>query len=393
MILKKCLYGLGLASTIVLNSYAAPYTPSNGSEVLEKLPSRNDPAQQEFRRLRTALARDPKNLRVAVDLGRRYIETWRDGGDPRYLGYAQAALAPWWDMPDPPIAARVMRATLLQSTHRFTAALADLDAVLRDDRNNAQAWLTRGTVLTVLGDYPEARKSCMQLSSLAPAVITQTCLYQVENLSGNAEKSYNELNQAFKNNPDADPGIKLWILTLLAEMSLRLGDTTAAQTHFQQALALGNPDNYLLAAYTDFLLEQHDPAKVVSLLKDKIQVDALLLRYALALQALNAPDAEKFTDMLRQRFEAARMRGDTIHQREQARFELELMHNPAAALKVAQENWNTQKEPADTFLLLSAAVAANDKNAARPVLDWIKKTGFQDHALAPLIVKLNTPSK
>lgn len=393
MILKRCLYALGLASTIILSSHAAPYIPSNGAEVLEKLPSRNDPAQQEFRRLRAALATNPKNLRIAVELGRLYIETWRDGGDPRYLGYAQAALAPWWDMTDPPIAARVMRATLLQSTHRFPAALADLDAVLREDRTNAQAWLTRATILTVLGNYPEAKQSCSQLYSLAPTLITQTCLYEVENLNGNAQKSYRELNETLKNNSNADPGVKLWTMTLLAEMAVRLGDTAAAQSHFQQALALGNPDNYLLAAYTDFLLDQNQPAKVVSLLKNKIQVDALLLRYALALQALRAPDVEKFIDMLRQRFDAAKMRGDTIHQREQARFELALMHNPGVALKVAQENWNTQKEPADTFLLLDAAVASNDKNAAQPVLAWIKKTGFEDHALAPLIAKLETPSK
>ncbi len=24
-------------------------------------------------------------------------------GDPRYVGYAQAALKPWWDLPEPPV--------------------------------------------------------------------------------------------------------------------------------------------------------------------------------------------------------------------------------------------------------------------------------------------------
>ena len=390
MILKKLLYSLGLASMTMLQSYATPYIPSNGAEVLEHLPSRNDPAQQELRRLRAELAIHPENLPVAVDLVRLYITTWRDGGDPRYLGYAQAALAPWWNLPDPPLAARVMRATLLQSTHRFTAALADLDAVLRSDRNNAQAWLTRATVLTVLGEYAEAKKSCLQLSTLAPALVTRTCLSSVENLNGQAEKSYRELRQAFMTHPDADPGIKLWILTLLAEMSLRLADTGAAQSYFQQALALGNPDNYLLAAYADFLLGRHQPAQVVSLLKGKSQVDALLLRYALALDALNAPDADKVIAQLQQRFEAAKMRGDTIHQREQARFELELMHNPRAALKLAQENWSIQKEPADTLLLLNAAAAAGDRHAAQPVLAWIQKTGFEDRALAAPIAQLGS---
>ena len=388
MSLKHFLLGPLWASIILLPADAVPYFPSDGNAVLERLPSRNDPVQQELRQLRAELTGNSNNLSVAVKLAHRYIDTWRDGGDPRYLGYAQAALAPWWNLPDPPIAARVMRATLLQSTHRFTAALADLDAVVRTEPNNAQAWLTRAAVLTVIGNYQEARKSCFQLYALAPGLITKTCLSSVDNLNGNAEKSYRELDVALKKNPETAPEIKLWILTMLAEMSLRLGDSAAAQRHFQQALEVGNPDNYLLATYADFLLAQHQPEQVVALLKNKMAIDALLLRYALALDMLHHPDAKKTSDILQQRFDAARMRGDTIHQREQARFELALLRNSSAALKVAQDNWRIQKEPADTKLLLEAAVASNDHQAAQPVLEWIKKNNFEDRTIGPLIIKM-----
>lgn len=368
---------------------AAPYVPAQGSEVLERLPARNDPAQRELLQLGAALAASPRDVHRAVALARRYVERWRDGGDPRYLGYAQAALGPWWDLPDPPLPARVMRATLLQSTHHFAAALADLDAVVRSDPGNAQAWLTRATVLQVLGDHAGARTSCAHLDGLAPQLIVQTCSASIDSLDGRAEAAYRSLDAALRAAPRSSDDIRIWVGTLLAEMAERRGDPAAARMRYEQAMALGQPDNYLLAAYSDFLLEQHEPAKVIALLKDKTQIDGLLLRYAIALRDAGNPDARKFADQLGQRFDAARMRGDTIHQREQARFELELAHDAGTGLKVAQENWAVQKEPADTKLLLQAALAARDFAAARPVLNWVRTTHLEDRALVPLVAALD----
>lgn len=384
------LFGLLCLCMIPQTVSATPFIPGSGTQVLETLPSRNDPLQRELQQLRTTLAANPKDARTAVMLARRYVEIWRDGGDPRYLGYAQAALAPWWALPAPPLAVRVMRATLLQSTHKFSAALADLDAVVRIDRDNAQAWLTRATILQVLGDYPKARASCQQLSRLAPALIMQTCLSSVASLNGEAETAYHQLDELLQQSTDATPDIRIWVQTLLGEIAQRRGDMKAARHQFEQAMALGVPDSYLLAAYADFLLHQNAAVKVVDLLKQKTQIDALLLRYAIALQAMQSPEAPKYRAMLGQRFEAARMRGDTIHQREQARYELELAKDPAAALRVAQENWALQKEPADTRLLLQAAVAAKDPVAAAPLLAWLRSTRLEDSALAPLIAAIGS---
>ena len=393
--MKSLLHAYGLCGLLCLSGLsqtanATPFIPGSGTQVLETLPSRNDPLQRELQQLRTALAANPKDVRTAVSLARRYVEVWRDGGDPRYLGYAQAALTPWWAMPDPPLAVRVMRATLLQSTHKFSAALADLNAVVRLDRDNAQAWLTRATILQVLGDYPAARASCAQLSRLAPALIVQTCLSSVASLNGEAETAYRQLDDLLRQATDTTPDIRIWVQTLLGEIAQRRGDFKAARRQFEQAMALGVPDSYLLAAYADFLLHQNEPEKVIQLLSQKTQIDALLLRYAIALQHTQSPQALKYSTMLAQRFEAARMRGDTIHQREQARYELELAKDPAVALHVAQQNWQVQKEPADTRLLLQAAVAAKDPAAAEPLLVWLRGTRLEDSELAPLIVAIGS---
>jgi Tfp pilus assembly protein PilF len=387
MLVKKIALVVFLVAACV--AHATPHIPASGTEIVEHLPNRNDPAQREFQRLRTELAAKPGDMEISAQLARRYINMARTEGDPRYLGYAQAALAPWWYMAQPPIKILVLRATILQSTHQFPAALVDLNNVLRADHNNAQAWLTRATVLQVQGQYMLAKNSCEHLYSLAPELITTTCLTNVGSLNGEAGQSYTQLSDAFRKTTNVDAGIQIWILTLLAEMSARRGDAATADRTYRQAMSLATPDSYLLGSYSDFLLDQKRPAEVAALLKNKKRVDALLLRYALALQALHDPAAAEQIDALAQRFSAAMMRADTVHQREHSRFELQLHNNPKEALRIAQLNWAVQKEPADVRVYLEAAAAANDRNAAAPVLLWLKQNRLEDVALTPLITKLN----
>jgi hypothetical protein len=168
---------------------AAPYLPRAGAEVLESLPRRTDPVQQELQGMRRQLAAAPQDVQLATALAQRYIGIGRSEADPRYFGYAQAALAPWWNQAAPPPAVRLLRATLLQGTHRFPAAMADLDAVTAADPANAQAWLTRATVQTVLGQYGPATASCARLSALAGELASITCLTNVSGLTGRLLKS------------------------------------------------------------------------------------------------------------------------------------------------------------------------------------------------------------
>jgi Tfp pilus assembly protein PilF len=367
---------------------AKPYIPADGKQVVEHLPSRADPVQRELRRLRGALNAAPGDLTQSSDLARRYIERARIEGDPRYHGYAQAALAPWWKQPAPPEPVLVLRATLRQSTHQFPAALADLDQAVKRDSDNVQAWLTRATVQTVTGDFAAARASCVRLYSRAPALVVQTCLSNVGSVSGQAAASYRQLLEAQARHPVQDLGVRIWVATLLAEMAARAGTDAQAEAHFRDALALGDPDGYLLGAYADFLLDHGRAPEVVRLLKDKTRVDPLLLRYALALQATGSPEARAQIEVLRDRFQAAMLRGDSVHRREQARFELALRKDPAAAVRLAKQNWMVQKEPADLRILADAAAASGDPEAARMVRDWMRSSHIEDRGLAASAARL-----
>jgi predicted Zn-dependent protease len=369
---------------------ATPYIPADGRQVVEHLPSRANPVQSELLRLRAELSRNPNHLPQAAALAQRYIEQARTEGDPRYLGYAQAALAPWWKQPQAPDAVLVLRATLRQSSHQFAAALADLDTVLHRDSGNAQAWLTRATVQMVTGDYTAAKASCMRLYSRAPALIVQACLSNIGSVNGDARGSYARLKAALDQHRDTEPGVRAWVQTLLAEMAARAGDDAAADILFKQAMAAEEPDSYLLGAYADFLLERGRAAQVVGLLKDKGRIDALLLRYAIALKAVGAADAPAQAEALRSRFDAAMLRGDTVHQREQARFELALRHDPKSAVKLAMLNWAVQKEPADLRILVETAAASGDGAAVQAALDWIAKTRIEDRTIAAPLARLRS---
>ncbi|MDQ1817736.1 hypothetical protein RBA41_30985 [Massilia sp. CCM 9210] len=367
--------------------HAAPYIPASGSTVVERLPRRADPAQRELAALRAQLAASPRDLALATRTAQRYITVARQETDPRYFGYAQAALAPWWAMPAPPPEVRLLRAILLQSTHHFAEALRDLDAIVAADPKNSQAWLTRAIVQTVRGDYEAATASCARLSSLSTDLVTITCVANVGTMTGRSAKSEALLEMTLRRNQEADAGMQVWVLTLLGEMAQRRGDAKAAEERFKRALALDARDSYLLGAYADFLLDQQRAPDVIALVKDHTRIDGLLLRHALALRqngaatdALRNADAE-----LKARFNAAMQRGDTVHQREQARYELHIRGDAKTALALAQQNWAVQKESADMIVLLEAAAKAGDKAAAAPVIDWVAKHAVEDVAVARLV--------
>jgi hypothetical protein len=371
---------------------AAPYLPASDAQVLARVPARaSDPRARELETLRQAWRRDPQDMGAAVRLASRYFDDVAAEGDPRYLGYAQAALAPWWDLPDPPVAVRVLRAMLLQFDHRFDAALADLDAALREQPDNGPAWSWRTAIQMVQADYEGARRSCQRMAPLSTELLAVACMSQVDAASGHADAAAAALRTALKAQRDATAAERLWALTRLAETEERRGDFTAAEAAFREALDLGVRDVYLLAAYADFLLDRGRANDALALLKDSERADVLLLRLAQAAQAAADARAARFGFELAARFDAARRRGDTTHRKEESRFALVVQGDAARALTLAQENFAVQREPIDARILLEAALAAGNPAAARPALDWMAASGIESQALRTLAARLKGP--
>jgi hypothetical protein len=319
-----------------------------------------------------------------VALATAYVRASRLEGDPRFLGYAEATLAPWWKDPSAPSAVLLLRATIRQSSHQFDAAVADLDRVLQRDPRSAQAILTRATVLTVQGKYAAARLDCEMLHRVAREIYAVICAAAIDSLTGNAAPGYDTLQRSLLTLPRIDDAARVWGETLLGEIAHRRGDP-AAETHFRAALAVGGRDLYLLGAYCDWLLDQDRPSEVIALLQNETRVDPLLLRLALAQKALQRPEAAASVEALRARFDASHARGDTVHQRENARFELFLRGDARSALSYAVTNWQVQREPADLRILAEAAAASHDPSALALVRTWLADTGFEYPAAAALM--------
>ena len=359
--LARCLAALCVISLTTI-ARATPYIPQDGSKVLEKLRTTAfDPDAHEIRELRTRLSAEPTNLSLACQYARRCIERSRAEADPRFLGRAQAALSPWWNLATPPINALVLRATLKQSQHEFT------------------------------NDYAGARRACLPLVELAPGLIALTAAANVSSLNGGAESACGLLRNALTANSSASADEKDWVLTTLAEAEVRLGQNAEAETDFKNALALGQHDPYLLGAYSDLLLDEGRASEVVEMLKNETRADALLLRLALAEAAIRPQPAalKDHIAALSARYEAGYLRGDFVHQREQARFTLGLLKKPQMALQLAQTDWQVQHEPADIRILLESALAADDPVAARPALDFIRTNHLEDVEFAKLAEQLN----
>ena len=74
---------------------AAPFTPASDSEVVERLPAgSNDPRCAASIRCASNWRRNPTTLPLRLEIARRYFDLAMAQGDPRYVGYASAAIAP-----------------------------------------------------------------------------------------------------------------------------------------------------------------------------------------------------------------------------------------------------------------------------------------------------------
>ena len=363
---------------------AEPYVPADDA-VVETLPA--DPAQSAaLRAERARLAGDPGDLAGAIRLAAAYTELGRRRADPRYDGYAQAVLAPWWDLASPPAAVLLLRATWAQRRHDFEAALADLDRVLARRPDHPQAWLGKATILAVQGEADAALAACARLGF--ERLIVAACEASVARTTADAAGGYQELAATLDDNSPDRPDILVWTRTLLAELAVQLDDPQSAERHVVAALG-ADPDNaYTLGVYADLLLDQGRDAQARDLLQDREAVDPLLLRLAIAEQRLGDPALERHVALLASRFETARRRGDVVHRREEAAFQLALQHQPERALELALANVEVQREPADLRLVLEAALGAGRPEAAGPVLAWIARSGLVDPRIDALRARL-----
>ena len=360
---------------------AAPYLPASDGAVLAELSAGTRRADVAARRMAQ------NRMDVAIPLAQFYLQQSRLSGDLRYLGYAQAVLAPWVTHKPAVPDVLVLQATVQQSRHEFDASLATLDRALAVRPDDPQAQLIRATVLRVQGRYREAGAACDQFSQLVEARLGTLCTESLRGLNGHLDLAYEALQQLSTQGwLNAE---KSWLYSELGEMAARLGRDAEAEQWFQQDLRLVPADFYVRAAYADLLLRQGRAAEVPVLLQGHESFEPLLLRIAIAQHRLHDPREAQSSGRLRAAFAAESQRGDALHRRELARFLLDVEDQPKPGLAVALENWASQREPDDVLVLVDAARAAASPAAAGPALDFMRVSGLHDarvNSAAPVAV-------
>ncbi|MBC7435737.1 MAG: hypothetical protein H7332_06665 [Bdellovibrionales bacterium] len=343
--------------------------PASDSDVIETLPPR----------IRTA-ANTPE---AAAASARGWIGLSRQEADPRYLGRAQAVLAPWWDKPDAPPALAVLQATVQQSRHEFAASQKTLQAALKRDPSQAQGWLTLATLERLSGRYDAAAAACEQVARVGADLYAAACQLETRSLRGNFDEARQGLEALVQR--AADAGTRSWLTSLLAESEERAGRDEPAARAYRASLAV-EPDGYTALAYADLLLRTARPQEALKVLEKQPASDATLLRQAYALKLLGDSKWKPVAAELRERFAALDARGEdkAPHARERALGALWLDGNAAAASQSAQLNLGLQKEPLDWWLALHTAKLAGRSADLARTRSALAATGLQDARLAAL---------
>jgi tetratricopeptide (TPR) repeat protein len=356
-------------------AWAAPHIPTNDAQVLAELPAGARHANNPARALTAT------RLDIALPLAQFDISRARATGDLRFLGYAEAILAPWMSQPTVAPQVLVLHATLLQSRHAFDASLVELDRALKAHPEDAQGWLTRATVLRVLGRYDEAMASCEHLAVAADPAITSLCKQSLRGLTGHLKDAYAAIVSL--SSQELPPEARAWRYSELGEMAERLGDDETAEHWLREGLQVAPEDFYMRIACADLLLRHGRPAETLQLLAGYESMEPMLLRITIAHQQLHDGASAQAEALLSSAFEIEQQRGDAVHKREQARFLLDVEHQPTAAFSAAQANWRVQREPDDILILLRAARAAHQVKDASMTLQFLKRTGLEDARIDP----------
>lgn len=353
-----------LAMSCVQGAYATPRVPTHLQEVIAILPTK----------MTTPVVAQNLSLEQSLLQIQALLVQAEKSGDPRYLGYAEAQLQPFINQSVVDDEVLLLRAKIYQFNHRFAQAQIDIAQVLQHQPTHPQALLLQASIYQVRADFDLARHSCQRLRTLNTLSLAVICEAQVNALNGRAAQSMQTMHTLLANVNSLEPSQQTWFYLGLGDVAMRQGDFKQAETYYRR-LDINQP--VALAALADVLLAQKRYAEVSQYLRNYQQHDALLLRFALAQQALKLP-VNELINTLNARFAALRLRGDNSHLREQAMFSLQLLDQPQQALLLARQNWQQQREPQDAQIYWSSAQATQAKNDLNILKTWLQQTQLQD---------------
>jgi hypothetical protein len=351
-----------------ITTHAAPYRPTDPNQVLEQLP-RGFPVMQRATSADPAAMRDldAELEQIQSLLNYAYLQ-----GDPRALGQAIAMLQqqPTSSSDVPRL---MLRAQAAQANHQFAEATRLLNTVLQQQPSYSDAHLQLASIELIAGQFVTARQHCEQIRGLDALALRLICLAQVDAMTGKLQATANTLKSITPLLSSLNPSQQLWVQLIQADVALRLNDKVWNAQIFSQLPTDNVP---ALMARADWLSAQRQWQQIHDLLKNHIEHEGLFIRWLNSKYHLKHADTAVHQKLLTARIQQWRQRNDQAHHREQASYAL-LAESAAESLRLARENWKTQRETVDVVIYASAALRSQSQADIQALLDWAGRTGFE----------------
>jgi tetratricopeptide (TPR) repeat protein len=374
-----------------------PFRPADPGFVVAELPGGSSRARDGFARQLALSRSDPQ---LAAQLADALLEQARLSAQPQLYGRAESVLAPWIARPAVPAPLLMLEANILQQRHEFAAAIELVDRAIAQDPRSGQARLMRANVHVVTGDYERARPDCAWLLGAGEQWTGSVCIAQVLGSTGQLERARVLLERLTAGDAAGQSGqrqighgptaeVLAWTLSVRADLAQRAGALPEAQDLLTRAIALAPASDYTRLALADVLIARNQVAEAVNLLDTTRPSVGVLLRRAIAQSRTHEGHTQDSLAELKERLTVSAQRGERTHLREETRLALEFPHDGAdgrqAALALARDNFNVQRETEDIRLFARAVVVARDPAALATLKEWLHHSHYEDTVVDELL--------
>jgi predicted Zn-dependent protease len=267
-------------------------------------------------------------------------------------------------------------ADVLQHGHEFENAERGLNRVLQADPMNERARVMRASVRLARGQPREALQDCAALIS-ADSLVATACIAQAMGLNGRLAEAHRLLSDALSRT-SARNERTAWAFAILAELAERRGRDAEALDAIELALSANPDDATLKIQAADLMLRMDRPERAAEVLAPLARIESVLLRRALAAKRSGLANAPTLLHEWQASAQLNSKLGRRIHLRDATMAALYLEARPELALRHAIANWNESKEIEDARLLIAAAIAARQPQAAAPALRWVDAFDIED---------------
>ena len=190
------LCSLHLLTSQTAHAQQQPFTPASDDEVLLVLPKSFLATRNELSDLRDQLNAKPDDPELAVaDVASKYLALGNRSGDPRFYGYARAAINRWWETDATPQILEI-RAKLKEKDHLYDDALKDLKSAKAlaskaqvGSNFKSDVLLRIGNIYRVQGRYDDGMKIGDQIQTNSGDIAAALSRAPIMAQTGQAQKS------------------------------------------------------------------------------------------------------------------------------------------------------------------------------------------------------------